>query len=118
MSAHRTPQPRRHLTVDPVYLVGAQAIHAEAGPIKKDVEVQMEKELNHVHRREIDRSVEVLHFVGGEDSLRRVLWLWRPQHRAHQHETRSSDGRAVLDVFQCLMSRMGRGGGQTHRSLY
>ena len=78
----------------------------------------MEKELNHVHRREIDRSVEVLHFVGGEDSLRRVLWLWRPQHRAHQHETRSSDGRAVLDVFQCLMSRMGRGGGQTHRSLY
>ena len=50
----------------------AQAIHAEAGPIKKDVEVQMEKELNHVHRREIDRTVKVLHFVGGEDSLRTV----------------------------------------------
>jgi hypothetical protein len=43
--------------------------------------VQMEKELNHVPRREIDRSVEVLHFVAGEDSSRRVLCLWRPQHR-------------------------------------
>ena len=43
--------------------------------------MQMEKELNHVPRREIDRSVEVLHFVGGEDSSRRVLCLWRPQHR-------------------------------------
>ena len=41
--------------------------------------MQMEKELNHVPRREIDRSVEVLHFVGGEDSSRRVLCLWRPQ---------------------------------------
>ena len=38
--------------------------------------MQMEKELNHVPRREIDRSVEVLHFVGGEDSSRRVLCLW------------------------------------------
>mgnify|MGYP006932668445 CR=1 FL=1 len=35
--------------------------------------MQMEKELNHVPRREIDRSVEVLHFVAGEDSSRRVL---------------------------------------------
>ena len=43
--------------------------------------MQMEKELNHVPRREIDRSVEVLHFVAGEDSSRRVLCLWRPQHR-------------------------------------
>ena len=43
--------------------------------------MQMEKELNHVPRREIDRSVEVLHFFGGEDSSRRVLCLWRPQHR-------------------------------------
>ena len=43
--------------------------------------MQMEKELNHVPRREIDRSVEVLHFAGGEDSSRRVLCLWRPQHR-------------------------------------
>ena len=41
--------------------------------------MQMEKELNHVPRREIDRSVEVLHFVAGEDSSRRVLCLWRPQ---------------------------------------
>ena len=79
--------------------------------------MQMEKELNHVPRREIDRSVEVLHFVGGEDSSRRVLCLWRPQHRGapvqrkHPSGRRSSDGRAVLDVFQCLMSRMGRGGG-------
>ena len=39
--------------------------------------MQMEKELNHVPRREIDRSVEVLHFVAGEDSSRRVLCLWR-----------------------------------------
>ena len=40
--------------------------------------------------------------------------------REHPSRRRSSDGRAVLDVFQCLMSRMGRGagGGQTHRSLY
>ena len=38
--------------------------------------MQMEKELNHVPRREIDRSVEVLHFVAGEDSSRRVLCLW------------------------------------------
>ena len=74
--------------------------------------MQMEKELNHVPRREIDRSVEVLHFVAGEDSSRRVLCLWRPQHRgAPVHRCsastrRSSDGRAVLDVFQCLMSRM------------
>ena len=37
--------------------------------------MQMEKELNHVPRREIDRSVEVLHFV----SSRRVICLWRPQ---------------------------------------
>jgi len=44
--------------------------------------VQMEKELNHVPRREIDRSVEVLHFVGGEDSSRRVLCLWRPQQQS------------------------------------
>ena len=86
--------------------------------------MQMEKELNHVPRREIDRSVEVLHFVAGEDSSRRVLCLWRPQHRGapvqrkHPSGRRSSDGRAVLDVFQCLMSRMGRGGAQTHRSLY
>ena len=43
--------------------------------------MQMEKELNHVPRREIDRSVEVLHFVAGEDSSRRVLCLWRPKHR-------------------------------------
>ena len=43
--------------------------------------MQMEKELNHVPRREIDRSVEVLHFVGGEDRSRRVLCLWRPKHR-------------------------------------
>ena len=41
--------------------------------------MQMEKELNHVPRRDIDRSVEVLHFVAGEDSSRRVLCLWRPQ---------------------------------------
>ena len=34
--------------------------------------MQMEKELNHVPRREIDRSVEVLHFVAGEDSSRRA----------------------------------------------
>ena len=77
--------------------------------------MQMEKELNHVPRREIDRSVEVLHFVAGEDSSRRVLCLWRPQHRGahrcrlqrkHPSGRRSSDGRAVLDVFQCLMSRM------------
>ena len=47
--------------------------------------MQMEKELNHVPRREIDRSVEVLHFVGGEDSSRRVLCLWRPQHRVGEH---------------------------------
>ena len=72
--------------------------------------MQMEKELNHVPRREIDRSVEVLHFVAGEDSSRRVLCLWRPQHRApvqrkHRSGRRSSDGRAVLDVFRCLMSR-------------
>ena len=88
--------------------------------------MQMEKELNHVPRREIDRSVEVLHFVAGEDSSRRVLCLWRPQApapstgAAHEHPTgrRSSDGRAVLDAFQCLMSHMGRGGAQTHRSLY
>ena len=91
--------------------------------------MQMEKELNHVPRREIDRSVEVLHFVAGEDSSRRVLCLWRPQRRgappprtgaaqACPSGRRSSDGRAVLDVFQCLMSRMGRGGAQTHRSLY
>ena len=38
--------------------------------------MQMEKELNHVPRREIDRSVEVLHFVAGEDSSRRVLCLY------------------------------------------
>ncbi len=77
--------------------------------------MQMEKELNHVPRREIDRSVEVLHFVAGEDSSRRVLCLWRPQapstvgapvQRKHPSGRRSSDGRAVLDVFQCLMSRM------------
>ena len=88
--------------------------------------MQMEKELNHVPRREIDRSVEVLHFVGGEDSSRRLLCLWRPQHRGtpvavqrkHHFGRRSSDGRAVLDVLQCLMSRMSRGGAQTHRSLY
>ena len=75
--------------------------------------MQMEKELNHVPRREIDRSVEVLHFVAGEDSSRRVLCLWRPQHRGapvavqrkHPSGRRFSDGRAVLDVFQCLMSR-------------
>ena len=41
--------------------------------------MQMEKELNHVPRRDIDRLVEVLHFVAGEDSSRRVLCLWRPQ---------------------------------------
>ena len=90
--------------------------------------MQMEKELNHVPRREIDRSVEVLHFVAGEDSSRRVLCLWRPQpaaqhrgapvQRKHPSGRRSSDGRAVLDVFQCLMSRRSRGGAQTHRSLY
>ena len=74
--------------------------------------MQMEKELNHVPRREIDRSVEVLHFVAGEDSSRRVLCLWRPQRtgtgaaQACPSGRRSSDGRAVLDVFQCLMSRM------------
>ena len=72
--------------------------------------MQMEKELNHVPRREIDRSVEVLHFVAGEDSSRRVLCLWRPQpapvQRKHPSGRRSSDGRAVLEVFQCLMSRM------------
>ena len=53
--------------VDPVYLVGAsaQAIHAEAGPIEKAWQVQMEKELNHVPRRDID-----LHCIGGEDSSR------------------------------------------------
>ena len=78
--------------------------------------MQMEKELNHVPRREIDRSVEVLHFVGGEDSSRRVLCLWRRPScpapwstgaaQACPSGRRSSDGRAVLDVFQCLMSRM------------
>ena len=52
--------------------------------------MQMEKELNHVPRREIDRSVEVLHFVAGEDSSRRVLCLWRPQHRGAVLEHRSS----------------------------
>ena len=76
--------------------------------------MQMEKELNHVPRREIDRSVEVLHFVAGEDSSRRVLCLWRPQlpaqwstgaAQACPSGRRSSDGRAFLDVFQCLMSR-------------
>ena len=78
--------------------------------------MQMEKELNHVPRREIDRSVEVLHFVAGEDSSRRVLCLWRPRHRGapvqrkHPSGRRSSDGRAVLDVFQCLMSGGDAGG--------
>ena len=79
--------------------------------------MQMEKELNHVPRREIDRSVEVLHFFGGKDSSRRVLCLslappapWstgvHTAQRKHPSGRRSSDGRAVLDVLQCLMSRM------------
>ena len=63
--------------------LSAQAIHAEAGPLEKDVAlVQMEKELNHVPRREIDRSVEVLHFVGGEDSSRRVALPLAPPARS------------------------------------
>ena len=30
--------------------------------------LSLEKEVNHIPRREIDRSVEVLRFVGGEDT--------------------------------------------------
>ena len=56
--------------------------------------MQMEKELNHVPRREIDRSVEVLHFVAGEDSSRRVLCLWRPQ-PAPEHRCSASTLPAV-----------------------
>ena len=51
--------------------------------------MQMEKELNHVPRREIDRSVEVLHFVAGEDSSRRVL-LAPPAPTTVEHRHRCS----------------------------
>ena len=46
--------------------------------------MQMEKELNHVPQRQIDRSLEVLHFVGGKESSRRVLCLWRPHSTEHR----------------------------------
>ena len=71
--------------------------------------MQMEKELNHVPRREIDRSVEVLHFVAGEDSSRRCSASGAPSTVEHRWRCsastlpargrRFSDGRAVLDVF-------------------
>ena len=65
--------------------------------------MQMEKELNHVPRREIDRSVEVLHFVAGEDSSRRVLCLWRPQHRGeHRCSARTLPAVAPATAVQFL----------------
>ena len=74
--------------------------------------MQMEKELNHVPRREIDRSVEVLHFVGGEDSSRRVLCASgapsTQQHRApstgaaHEHPSDRRWSDTAVQLLTCF----------------
>jgi hypothetical protein len=85
--------------------LSAQAIHAgllKASPVEKDRRGwyplgQLEEETDPVARTG-DQVVEVLHFMGGEDSPRRVLCPWRAHRLA---STLPAVARATAMCFLC-----------------
>ena len=70
--------------------------------------LSLEKEVNHIPRREIDRSVEVfMRFVGGEDSSRRVLCVLAPPApwstgAAHSHPSPAVAPATAVQFLTCF----------------